>query len=458
VRPRILLRGVQLAVAFALCAASAVAQAQPSCNTGGWPTNSSCICDVPWQSLSGGDTCAMGQVCDRSSGWGTCIYYPSCNNGGWPTQAACLCDVPWQSQQPGNICQPNQVCDHGSGNCSGGSTGGGGGGSSYPSCNTGGWPTNDACICDMPWQSLQGGDVCQSQQVCDRSGTWGTCSGGTGGGGGGGGGAGDNSSQPAFGGQVANLDPAAAARAGFDWFEIGYPDQASSTYQTLASGGVRVFAYINSAEVSNDYIQDKINAVLGYSWRNLAQLGFNAQWNTTIIDVRQSEWQRWLLARGEEAYGLGARGIKWDVANYEDLYRQHGYGPTEAQQAADAMYGTMAELKRRHPDLKQVVNQGFALAEQHPDVVAGLEVEDMVQGAMWSSDPGMNQWFSEMQARWTAIHNSYGTPILMAEYADPSSGTAASLESQIEAWGLTPYITSSGWNIEGRGLHIVPPW
>ena len=55
--------------------------------------------------------------------------------------------------------------------------------------------------------------------------------------------------------------------------------------------------------------------------------------------------------------------------------------------------------------------------------------------------------------------DQFGIPILMAEYRDnPADSTSATLEQQIEAWGLTPYVTNVQWNIQGRGLHIVPPW
>lgn len=456
-------RAVQAISAVAALAASGTAAAQGSCNTGGWPTNDACNCDTPWQSLNG-PTCQTGQLCDRSSGWGNCVTLPSCNNGGWPTNDACLCDVPWQSQVPGNACQSGQVCSRPAGTCSGTASGGGGGPPppppGTPSCNTGGWPTNDPCVCDVPWQSLNG-YVCDTGQVCSRPD--GTCSGtSTGGGGGGGGFTGDGSTQPAFGAMVWGFDPAAVIRAGFGWFEVGYPFAfRSSQYQALTDAGIRTFAYINMSEIpKNDPdLQAQINNALGFDWSALPSMGDNPDWPTKVIDVRSADWQRWLLWRVDQAYGFGLRGVKWDVADMEDLYLHHwGDASTRAQvtdEAIQQMGALMVEVNRRHPDMKQIVNQGYAIAERFPQVVAGFEVEDMVQHHYWTGD----SWFYQQQQRWDALHASHGIPVIMAEFADPASGTAASLAQTIEGWGLTPYVTDFEWRYEGRGIWgRVPPW
>src|SRR5205823_12103612 len=135
-----------------------------SCNQGGWPTNDPCKCDVPWQSQNG-ISCQTGQICARPAG--TCTALPSCNGAGYPTNDSCLCDIPWHSQTPGDVCNPGQVCDRPAGTCSTPSDGPPPPPPGTPSCNQGGWATNDPCVCDVPWQSLNG-YVCQTGEVCAR--------------------------------------------------------------------------------------------------------------------------------------------------------------------------------------------------------------------------------------------------------------------------------------------------
>ena len=63
---------------------------------------------------------------------------------------------------------------------------------------------------------------------------------------------GDGSKMPSWGGWAwGNVPAEAVARAGFDWFETGYPGD-TRTNEILASGGVRPFAYINLGELHDD--------------------------------------------------------------------------------------------------------------------------------------------------------------------------------------------------------------
>lgn len=255
-------------------------------------------------------------------------------------------------------------------------------------------------------------------------------------------------------------DPQAIVHAGFDWFETGYPGTLpSSGTQLLGQGGVRPFSYINMSEVPNDdtYLQGQIGTF--YSSIALCQ---NTSWNTTIVDVRDPRWQQWLESRAEYAYSLGNRGIKWDVAAVEGLCDgwANAGGAASAQQAVDAMAGVLAHLKQQHPDLRFIVNQGFALAQQHPELVDGLELENLINYR--DGHPG-DQWASDVIASAQKIHAA-GTPILDLEYydlfgcSDTTCAYATQLYDEIVALGWVPYITKVYMNVEGRGLGILPPW
>ncbi len=63
---------------------------------------------------------------------------------------------------------------------------------------------------------------------------------------------GDGSQMPSFGGWAAvDLPAEAVARAGFEWFETGYPGD-TRTNEILANAGVRPFAYISLGELSDE--------------------------------------------------------------------------------------------------------------------------------------------------------------------------------------------------------------
>ena len=290
---------------------------------------------------------------------------------------------------------------------------------------------------------------------------------GNGGPGGGGGGAASGGqgggSLPSFGCWAWGKPPVeAVVHAGFDWFESGYPgtlDASENDY--WAQNGTLPFAYINMAEVPNTdpYLQDLIG-----SWYTSIELCQNTSWDTTIVDVRDSRWQDWLVTRANYAYSIGNRGIKWDVAGVENLcngWAAEG-GAAAQQEAIDAVAAVLAELKAQHPDFIFIVNQGYGLAQQHPELVDGFEWENMLNYC----GPDSNQWdgwCTEEVAAADAIHAN-GTPILNLEYADlfgcddVMCAAGDALYNQAVALGWVPYITVTTMNIEGRGLDIVPPW
>ncbi|HSD20899.1 MAG TPA: hypothetical protein VLC54_12725, partial [Anaeromyxobacter sp.] len=149
---------------------------------------------------------------------------------------------------------------------------------------------------------------------------------------------GDNSQMPSFGGWAARVLPAeAVARAGFEWFETGYPGD-TRTNEILANAGVRPFAYINLGE-----LHDNVRAASEYSGAILRR---NEVWGNDLVDVTHPSWQDWLVRRAEEAYRSGSRGIKWDVAT-PDVPP----GKTRAD-VNDAIASVMQRILQQHPDMK----------------------------------------------------------------------------------------------------------
>ncbi|HSD19754.1 MAG TPA: hypothetical protein VLC54_06950, partial [Anaeromyxobacter sp.] len=149
---------------------------------------------------------------------------------------------------------------------------------------------------------------------------------------------GDGSVMPSFGGWAWGSVPAEAiTRAGFDWFETGYPGD-TRTNEILANARVRPFAYINLGELT-----DELRSESGYTGQTLRR---NADWGNDLVDVTHPSWQDWLVRRADEAYRSGSRGIKWDVAT-PDVPP----GKTRAD-VNDAIASVMQRILQQHPDMK----------------------------------------------------------------------------------------------------------
>jgi len=253
----------------------------------------------------------------------------------------------------------------------------------------------------------------------------------------------------------------AVVHAGFDWFESGYPGTLSaSDNQFLSQNGTTPFSYINMSEVPNDdsYLQGQI----GSFWSSIT-LCANTNWNTTVVDVRDSRWQDWLIRRANDAYALGNRGIKWDVAGVEELCNNWSGlgGATAQQQAVAAMANVLATLKAQHPDFKFIVNQGFGIQAAHPELIDAFELENIIN--YLDANPN-DSWANGMIAQVSAIHESAHIPILNLEYydlfgcSDTTCAHAQQLYDQIQALDWVPYITVVDMDVQGLGLGITPPW
>ena len=258
---------------------------------------------------------------------------------------------------------------------------------------------------------------------------------------------GDDSGRPAWGGWAWGDVPAdAVARAGFDWFETGYPGD-TKTNQILLAANVRPFAYINLGEL------DPVLA--GQAKYTGSVLRTNGDWGTQLVDVTDASWQDWLVRRADEAYQGGSRGIKWDVAT-PDVPPGKNRGDVN-----DAIASVMQRILQKHPDLKFVFNQGFEFALAYPQFAHGLETEGLFAATGSASGylkPWNDPYYWGPQYQQAKQVQTKGVPVFVAEYADPLSQQAKDLYGAIAADGFVPYITSDHWNVRGMGLGVNPGW
>lgn len=258
---------------------------------------------------------------------------------------------------------------------------------------------------------------------------------------------GDGSPMPSFGGWAfGDLPAEAIARAGFDWFETGYPgDQRANAI--LDAAGVRPFAYVNLAELS-----DGLWGESGYSGPVLRK---NERWGLHLVDVTHPSWQDWLVRRADEAWRTGSRGIKWDAAT-PDVPP----GRTRAD-VNDAIASVMRRILEQHPDMKFVFNQGFEFARAHPELVHGMQTEGLFSARSWPAawlKPWEDPWYWGPQFQELKALQARGIPVFVAEYADPWGGEARALFDAILAQGFVPYVTNESWNLRGLGLNVAPGW
>jgi hypothetical protein len=258
---------------------------------------------------------------------------------------------------------------------------------------------------------------------------------------------GDGSQMPSFGGWAAAELPAeAVARAGFEWFETGYPGDPQ-TNEVLTNAGVRPFAYINLGELKDD-----VWAAAEYGGEVLRT---NSAWGTHLVDVTHPSWQDWLVRRADEAYRSGSRGIKWDVGTPD-------VPPGKTREDVNAAIASvMQRILDQHPDMKFLFNQAFEFALAYPHLVHGMETEGLFSARSFPAaylQPWEDPWYWGPQFHQLKALQELGIPVIVAEYADPSSQEARELYDAIAAEGFVPYITNEEWNVRGWGYNVPPGW
>ena len=259
---------------------------------------------------------------------------------------------------------------------------------------------------------------------------------------------GDGSQVPSFGGWSSTPLPAeAVARAGFDWFETGYPGDAQAN-AILAGAGVRPFAYVSLGELT-----DALGGEARYTGALLRTS--EAGGDVHLVDVTEPSWQDWLVRRADEAFRAGSRGIKWDAATPD-------VPPGKTRAAVnDAIASAMRRIRDQHSDLKFIFNQGFDFASAYPEFVDAMQTEGLFSARSFPAaylrpweDPFY--WGPQYQ-QMKALHDR-GVVVLVAEYADPFSDAARELYDAITAQGFVPYITDERWSIRGWGYDVKPGW
>jgi hypothetical protein len=258
---------------------------------------------------------------------------------------------------------------------------------------------------------------------------------------------GDSSAMPSFGGWAWGSVPAdAVARAGFDWFETGYPGD-TATNDTLRAANVRPFAYINLGELVSD--------LQGESGYNGPFLRTNSDWGTSLVDVTNQSWQDWLVRRADYAYQTGSRGVKWDVATPD-------VPPGKSRDDVNAAIASvMKRILSQHPDMKFIFNQGFEFALAHPEYVSGVETEGLFSASSAQNafcQPWNDPYYWGPQYDQAKQLHAKGIPVFDAEYFDPASAQAHQLYDAVVASGFVPYITSDHWNIRGWGYNVPAGW
>ncbi|HXX66276.1 MAG TPA: endo alpha-1,4 polygalactosaminidase, partial [Polyangiaceae bacterium] len=218
-----------------------------------------------------------------------------------------------------------------------------------------------------------------------------------------------------------------------------------------SSSRAQLFAYVSVGEV---------NPGCSYRADVPARLivGSNPVWGSQLVDTRADAWRQFLLERVvDPLYARGFRGLFLDTL---DSYERLATDARERAAYARAIASIVEALRRRHPDVKLLMNRGFdvlPLLTQPPD---GLVVESLFETAEPAGEyhqvatPERNALLRILQR----VRERWNLPITVIDYVP---GTDRSLRRHIAnlIWqsGFDPYVTTPSLTSIGVGrVEIVP--
>lgn len=180
-------------------------------------------------------------------------------------------------------------------------------------------------------------------------------------------------------------------------------------------------------------------------------LGENKAWKTYIADIRNKEYQRFLLEKVISKLGR-FDGIFFDtIDSYQSILK-----PQDFKSYEDAEVEFIKEVKRRYPNKIILTNRGFEIVDRLVGVVDGLvaeslfyglDVKDMKYKKMKEED---TQWLLDR----LNFTKSLGLKVIVIDYVNPKNKKLAKeVAKKIYQLGFIPYITDKDLQTIGTSIY-----
>lgn len=186
-------------------------------------------------------------------------------------------------------------------------------------------------------------------------------------------------------------------------------------------------------------------------------LAENAAWSSLVMDLAHPGYRRHLLARYERLWRAGYRRFFLDTL---DSYRLASEG-ARADRAEAALVPLILEMKRRHPEVRLILNRGFELLPRLARAVSGVVAESLFD--RWDAAAQRYTRVPESDRAWLLerlrqARDVHGLPVTVIDYRPEHERTEArETARKILALGFEPWVTNATLTSIGIGsLEILP--
>jgi hypothetical protein len=212
------------------------------------------------------------------------------------------------------------------------------------------------------------------------------------------------------------------------------------------------FAYVSIGEVArNSEDMSRIKE----SW----SIGTNPAWNSLVMNMADTDWRDYLL---EQHFGRlwreGYRAFFLDtVDSYLIIAKE---GQTRAEQET-GLVTLLAEVKRRFPGCKLLLNRGFEVLDRASQYADGMIAEslfhgfDPVTGKHAPTKEENREWLLNQLIR---AQNEFKVPVTVLDYVEPGNWAEAEKTArEILKLGYMPWVANGDLTWLGQGrLRLAP--
>ncbi|PTR17415.1 hypothetical protein C8R31_101578 [Nitrosospira sp. Nsp2] len=207
-----------------------------------------------------------------------------------------------------------------------------------------------------------------------------------------------------------------------------------------------VFAYVSFGEVArNSEDMPRIKT----KW----SIGINPAWNSLVMDMTDPAWHDYLL---EQHFGRlwqdGYRAFFLDTVDSYLIVTSEGKIREEQETGLVAL---LAEVKRRFPGCKLILNRGFEVLDRASQYADGMVAESLFHGF----DPvtGKHAPTKEENRAWllnqlNRAQNEFKVPVTVLDYVEPGNwAEAEKTAQQIVKLGFMPWVANGDLTWLGQG-------
>lgn len=245
--------------------------------------------------------------------------------------------------------------------------------------------------------------------------------------------------------------PPVNALSQFDRLVLESENIKPAELKQLKQHGSTAFAYLSIGEVGPQR-----------SWKNQVQsewtAGVNTTWDSQVMDLTSTGWQRFVLQRVDALLQQGYDGLFLDTM---DSYQLHAKDPASRTAQQNALANLIYRIKRRNPSIKIISNRGFEVMDKIGSYLDGVAAESLF--SRWNNEkqqyvPVPEQDRQWLQARLSEVKRKHNIDVISIDYVSPAEREKAKqVAKDIVALGFTPWVANPSLDYVGiSNIEVIP--